>query len=358
MPRGDQLARQWRLLHLLDRPAGVAVEGAAQELGCTVRTIWRDLRVLHDAGFPIYDEPGADGRRSLWKIREDFKLRLPLKLTLAELTALIMSRDLLGPAAALGPAIRSAFDKISRVLSKDALALIDRMRDTIGVRAIGSKLQAPSAAHVEMIQMALQERRRLDMTYYALSRDEVNRRQVDPYYLAFFDGGFYLIGYCHWRKTERIFAVERIRELKMLAVLFQIPDDFNPVDYLKGSWGIIKGELVTIKVVFSGSVARFIRDRLWHPSQMFHSLPDGRLEMTLRVSDTLEVRRWILGYGTDAEVLKPVSLREALRQQGEALAAKLIPARIGLAQARREPTLRGSARGARAAERLRRGLGP
>src|SRR5258707_852409 len=136
MPRGNQLARQWRLLHLLDRPAGVAVEAAAEELGCTVRTIWRDLSVLQEAGFPIFDEPGADGRRSLWKIREDFKLRLPLKLSLAEIAALIMSRDLLGPAAALGPAIRSAFDKISCVLSKDALALIERMRDTIGVRAI------------------------------------------------------------------------------------------------------------------------------------------------------------------------------------------------------------------------------
>ncbi len=87
--------------------------------------------VLEDAGFPIYDEPGTDGRRSLWKIREDFKLRLPLKLWLSELAALIMSRDLLGPAAALGPTIRSAFDKISRVLSKDALALIDRMRGPV-----------------------------------------------------------------------------------------------------------------------------------------------------------------------------------------------------------------------------------
>ena len=59
MPKGDQLARQWRLLHLLDRPAGVAVETAAQELACSIRTIWRDLNVLQDAGFPICDEPGG-----------------------------------------------------------------------------------------------------------------------------------------------------------------------------------------------------------------------------------------------------------------------------------------------------------
>jgi DeoR/GlpR family transcriptional regulator of sugar metabolism len=47
MPRGNQLTRQWRLLQLLDRPAGVVVDDAASELGCAVRTIRRDLRVLN-----------------------------------------------------------------------------------------------------------------------------------------------------------------------------------------------------------------------------------------------------------------------------------------------------------------------
>lgn len=60
MPRGNQPARQWRLLQFLSWPPGLAVEAAARELGCAVRTIWRDLRVLHEAGFPIYDE--RDGR--------------------------------------------------------------------------------------------------------------------------------------------------------------------------------------------------------------------------------------------------------------------------------------------------------
>jgi predicted DNA-binding transcriptional regulator YafY len=133
--------------------------------------------------------------------------------------------------------------------------------------------------------------------------------------------------------------VERIRDLKMLPVRFEARPGFNAEEYLKHSWGIIQGELVTVKVIFSKSVARYIRDRLWHPSQMCHSLLDGRLEMTLQVADTLEVRRWVLGYGPDAEVLEPVSLRDTLRQQAEALAAKLIPTRIGLAQAHRGPRL-------------------
>ena len=40
MPRGNQPARQWRLLQFLSRPPGLAVEDAARELGCAVGSSW------------------------------------------------------------------------------------------------------------------------------------------------------------------------------------------------------------------------------------------------------------------------------------------------------------------------------
>jgi predicted DNA-binding transcriptional regulator YafY len=52
MARGNQLDRQWRLLRLIDRPAGVTVEDAAEDLGCHVRTIWRDLTLTGLGGKP------------------------------------------------------------------------------------------------------------------------------------------------------------------------------------------------------------------------------------------------------------------------------------------------------------------
>ena len=102
---------------MIQSPAGVAVDDAARKLDCTIRTIWRDLRVLEQAGFPLYGDKDANGRRSIWKLQEDFKLGLPVKLTLAETAALLMSRDLLrlAGAQALGPAISAAFDKVGRV---------------------------------------------------------------------------------------------------------------------------------------------------------------------------------------------------------------------------------------------------
>jgi predicted DNA-binding transcriptional regulator YafY len=80
MPRGNQLSRQWRLLQLIERPAGVTVDDAADELGCHRRTVWRDLRVLQDAGFPLYDEKADDGSRGLWRLSPAFRAS-PASLT-------------------------------------------------------------------------------------------------------------------------------------------------------------------------------------------------------------------------------------------------------------------------------------
>ncbi|OGK81758.1 MAG: hypothetical protein A2X53_13115 [Candidatus Rokubacteria bacterium GWA2_70_23] len=70
-----------------------------------------------------------------------------------------------------------------------------------------------------------------------------------------------------------------------------------------------------------------------HPSQKFRYLTDGRLELTPHVAATLEVRRWILGYGVQAEVLEPAAMREALQREAEALAERLAPRRKPLATA-------------------------
>lgn len=336
VPRGDQLSRQWRLLQLIDRATGVSIDDAARELECTRRTIFRDLNVLEKV-FPIYRDGSAESPRTVLRLQEDFRRRLPLKLTLSELVALLMSRDLLAPlgATVLGQSIDSAYDKIRSILSRDAVLLIERMRDVVGVRAFGAKLQEASAEHLPRIQTALSERRALHVRYHSFKRDVETERRIDPYHLTWFDGGLYLIGHCHIRREVRIFAVERMREVRPLAARFEVPADFDPAAYLRDALGIIRGTQVTVRVRFEEPVARYIRERLWHPSQQVQELPGGRLEMRLRVADTLEVRRWILGYGPMAEVVEPAAMREALRAEAEALARLLAPQRPGLAVAAR-----------------------
>jgi predicted DNA-binding transcriptional regulator YafY len=321
MARGNQLIRQWKLLQRLGHASGLTIADAVRELDCSVRTVWRDLTVLQEAGFPLYSDPRADGHRDVWRIEPSFRLQIPLPLTLPELVALIMSRQWLSAMSpsAVSPGIASVIDKISGILGNRALELIDRMADAVGVRAPAGKLVEPATEHLGAIHTAIAERRSLQLRYYSMSRDAESERRVDPYHVTWFNSGFYLVAYCHVREAVRIFAVERIRAVELLGDRFSRPADFDAEQYLRDAWGIIRGDLVTVKAIFSPAVARYVKERRWHPSQAMHDLPGGRLELTLRVADTLEVRRWLMGYGADVEVLAPPALREALRREAEAM---------------------------------------
>lgn len=76
-----------------------------------------------------------------------------------------------------------------------------------------------------------------------------------------------------------------------------------------------------VVVRFTAAVADRVREREWHESQAMRDLPDGRLELSLRLGALAEVSRWILGWGESAEVIAPPELRTQLRATTHALAA-------------------------------------
>src|SRR4029453_15154784 len=184
MSRGDQLTRQWQLLQLIDRPQGITVHDAARDLTVTIRTIWRAPDPLQKAGFPLSPGRAADGNRGVWRVTEDFKRALPLKLTLGELAALLMSRHLLSPLglSVLGPEVASAFDKIQNVLSRDALKVLDQIRDRLGVRPTGAKLRPPPPDPFPKTHQPLAGPRALKAPYSSASRDSEDTRSIDPYH--------------------------------------------------------------------------------------------------------------------------------------------------------------------------------
>ena len=196
-------------------------------------------RRLAESRLPVYAERAADGNRAVWRVTEDFKRALPLKLTLGELAALLMSRHLLSPLglSVLGPEVVSAFDKIQNVLSRDALKVLDQIRDRLGVRPTGAKHQAAAAEHLPQIHQALAEHRTLRTRYYSASRKSEDPRAIDPYHLTVHNGGLYLVGHCHLREAVRIFAVERMRTVELTRARFDVPPDFDAERYLERTWG-------------------------------------------------------------------------------------------------------------------------
>jgi hypothetical protein len=94
-----------------------------------------------------------------------------------------------------------------------------------------------------------------------------------------------------------------MRTVELTPARFAVPSDFNAERYLEGAWGILRGDLVAVRVVFARTLKPYIRERLWHRRRSCVTCRMGGWSWTLLVADTLEVRRWVLVFGGQAEVI-------------------------------------------------------
>ena len=91
--RGDQLARQWRVIRAIElSPNGLTVAEIAQKEETGARTIYRDLEALQAVGFPLFTEKVE--RATRWAFIDTFKFKIPPHFTLTELISLYFYKDL------------------------------------------------------------------------------------------------------------------------------------------------------------------------------------------------------------------------------------------------------------------------
>lgn len=98
--------------------------------------------------------------------------------------------------------------------------------------------------------------------------------------------------------------------------------DFSLEDYLQNSLGIERGpQVYEVIIRFHRDQARWIKERQWHPGQVMEELPDGSLVLKMPLSGLQEVKRWVLSFGSRAEVLAPPELRREVAREAKELAA-------------------------------------
>ncbi len=138
------------------------------------------------------------------------------------------------------------------------------------------------------------------------------------------NNGLYLVGHDHRESELRTFAVERIQAATLTNRRFETPEDFNFEDMKQTAFNMIWGEPQEVKIHFSPSQAPYIRERTWHPSQKIARERDGSIILTLNVADLGEVKRWLIGFGSDAEVLRPDELGEEIARQSRKVSIRRV----------------------------------
>lgn len=320
MPRNAEVIRQWSILKELEASRRVTIDDLAARTGVTTRTIRRDLEALQTAGFPLFDET-HDGKKYWTLEQKAFKRLDDTGFTLAELSALYFSRTLVEclSGTPFQRDVTSAFDKLSTALTPGMKQFLDRMPLVMEAKAEpGAQATEPRTKEVAQLVEATMQHRRVTMRYHSFSSNREKTYLFEPYRLIFGQGGLYVIGMVPEYGELRTFAVDRVEQLSLTEERFE-PLEL-PEDAFAHSLGVNQGTPEKIEVIFAPKIARYIRERVWHPSQELVERPDGSLQLTLHVVNDWALKSWILGFGALAVVTAPAGLLTALAAELKAAA--------------------------------------
>ena len=323
MARGDQLARQWKIIQrLITSKWGKSAAELAEEIECHPRTLYRDLEALQAAGFPIYTER-VEGR-NLWSLLDTLKHHIPIPFSLTELMALYFGTDMLQAfkGTAFHDSLESLSQKIKATLPPESMKYLKSVEQTIQVGIKPYKDYARFKEIINRVNEAALQKRTIEMVYYTMSRKKEGKRKVDPYRIWFFNGSFYLIGHCHQRGEVRIFALDRIKMLHQTKDAFEVPEEFDFEEFLRPSFGVFQGEPVKVRFWFAPDAAGYIKEKIWHENQEIVPQKDGSVIFEAEVAGTQEIKFWVMSWGSKGLVLEPSALRNEIRAEAEALAEK------------------------------------
>jgi predicted DNA-binding transcriptional regulator YafY len=316
--RNAEVIRQWRILKRIEAGRYTTAQDLADEHGVTERTIRRDIEALQEAGFPLYDER-SEGRK-VWRLVEGYKQRLTQTFTLAELSALYFSKNLMSflGGAPFSSDLESAFAKIREALPARSLPYLARIQDLFSARPDPWKDYSDKQDVIAALIDAVLHQRQAIIEYFSFNSRRTKTYTIDPYRVVYYHGGLYLYARAHEYGEVRTFAVERIEKIEVRDQTFETPQDFSVSEYARGAFGIAGGKPEPVEVVFDAEMAGYIRERVWHESQALEDGPGGSVVLRMSVSPGFELKAWIKGFLPHVKVVKPASLRAAVAKDLEA----------------------------------------
>ena len=306
----NRMDRLFAIVLQLQMHGKMRAQDLAAHFEVSARTIYRDVQALSEAGVPVTATPGQG-----YALVEGYFLP-PLMFTAMEAGALALGADYVAPTldAPFRAAAESAQAKLAHALTADAHRELQQIQDS--VRFVPPR-HHPEHPRLRQLREAIVRRRVLRIDYQAYGRPAPECRDVEPYGLIHYAGGWHLLTYCRMRQAPRSFRLDRIDGVTVLA------DHFEPRVGLSAGWrpATEAGDLQRVLVLADASITRWLREA--PPFGLAEEQPRG--EHTLLVFRVRQIERLaaeLLRWGGAIEVLEPAAMRELMAEHGRCIAER------------------------------------
>ena len=308
-PQGAQI--QAILRHLADH-AGKGSYAA--------KTVYRDIEhLVDDFGYTIQH----DKVRNRWVFHNPpptFTLG-SRRLSKTQMIALRMAASPIAiPGHPFQKAMQGTLQQIAEMLDDDQKKQLLDSAQLLNVK--NTPLIDLDVETIDLLEGAIREKREVTMKYRSLNDPRHLPRRVQPHGLYHRNGGWYLAAYNPQSKAMRSYLIYRARDWTLTQKPFLRQKNFTLDEFLHGSFGAMSGTgpLQKVRVRLFGAAARLGEERRWHSSQRTKSdsrRKDGSVVVSFELRGLDEVRRWILQWEGEAEVLKPKALKDQVRAAGK-----------------------------------------
>lgn len=300
----NRMDRLFALVLQLQAHGRRRAQDLAAEFEVSLRTIYRDVQALCEAGVPVVALPGQG-----YALSEGYFLP-PLMFTGLEAGALALGADYIAKAldAPFRAAAESAQAKLSNALTAESRRELRQVQESISFVQTES---SPMHRHLRALRDAIVGRRVLRITYHTYGKPAPQERMVEPYGLLNLGHTWQLLAYCRLREGPRMFRLDRIDNALLLDERFEQREDRRPQPEQRG----LSEEYHTVVVCVNTAKARWLLEEKPYGLVSEHA-EDDRTMLTFQVRDYDRLARWLMKWADDAEVLSPPAVRRRMHELG------------------------------------------
>ncbi|MFD1258666.1 helix-turn-helix transcriptional regulator [Mucilaginibacter terrae] len=286
----------------------VKAQNIADRFAVSLRTVYRDMRTLEEAGVPIIGEAGQG-----YSLADGYRLP-PIAFTLEEATAFITAEKLVESLTdeVNGSNYRSAMYKIRAVLRSTDKDYLEGMDSRIEVLKASRPPQMQVGVNpLQLILKAITLKRVISLKYFSYYRQEYSQRCVEPVGVFYLDNYWHLIAWCKVKQDYRDFRFDRMMNV-------QLTDEevttLHPTlkDYLAGVYKDRNLEKVILQV--DTKAARHLGEQKYYHGYIGETEKYGGIEMTFLTLSLEGFARWFLTFGDCARIAEPDTLRQRVKK--------------------------------------------
>ena len=300
------------LIHLQSKKI-VKADEIADRFEISVRTVYRDVKALMEAGVPIGSEAGTG-----YFIVDGYHLP-PVMFSREEASAILLAGKLVEKMTdvSVRKSFESALMKIKSVLSETEKDHLENLESFVEVFSMSPPSREELPNHfLTDIQNALVRKEVMDMHYYS-NHEQWSTREVEPIGILYYNSGWHLIGWCRMRNDYRDFRVDRIKSLVSTQKKFDARNLLSLKEYLKGLMQT-HGGLEKAMVTFDKTLFKNRKYVYGHVSE--EDLGD-KVRVTFLVENLDRLAQWLLSFGNKVDVEEPEKLKVMVTERVEELYA-------------------------------------